>query len=412
MPYSLGPVKKGVILSFIDVTGQNNSQEKIKRVTQELMTLIEKANAPIFGIDWDGNITEWNSYTSKITGYTKKEVVGKNLIRTFILKSHRDVVHQLFKMVLRGKNTTHYELPIVTKSGRIITILFNGTPRRDYTNKITGLVAVGQDITELTEYREKLELKVEERTRELKKALKKEKELVSLKSKFVSMASHEFRTPLATIKFASDFIKMYHNRAEWQSMEAKLDKIDEQVRHMTYLLDDVLVMGKSQAGMIKIHAGPLNLPEFCLKVTEEVRHSTGYTHRIVDNVAAETEHIVTDEKLLRNILVNLLSNAIKFSPASDKVRLEVICQKNMLRVVVQDWGLGIEKKERNKVFEAFHRSDNVRGIQGTGLGLSIVKKAVEVLNGRIDLKSETGSGTTFIVSIPVGYHNEKENTGR
>ncbi len=400
---------KGVVLSFTDVTEQNNSQEKIQRMAKELVNLIENANAPIFGIDWNGNITEWNNYTRKITGFTKEEVLGKSLLDTFILKSHRDHIRTLFKEILRGVNTTNYEVPIITKSGRIVTILLNGTPRRDYEGNIVGMVAVGQDITELIEYRDTLEMKVEERTLELKKALAKEKELVSLKSKFVSMASHEFRTPLSTIKFASDFIKKYHDQADWEKLRIKLFKIDEQVKHMTHLLDDVLVIGKSQAGMIKVNTTVIDLPEFFQKIIEEVTYNSGFTHKVLDTITLEVEQVIADEKLLRNILINLLSNAIKFSPGQDKVRLDVLCRRNILSISVQDWGLGIEKTEHDKVFEAFHRSDNVRDIQGTGLGLSIVKKAVEIQNGNIAFESEPGKGTTFNVSLPTVYHNEKEN---
>ena len=403
---------KGVVLSFTDVTEQNNSQEKVKRMAKELMNLIENANAPIFGINWNGKITEWNKYTHKVTGYGKKEVIGKNLLDTFILKSHRSSISTLFKKILRGTNTTNYEVPMITKGGRIVTILLNGTPRRDYEGKIVGMVAVGQDITELIEYRETLEMKVEERTIELKKALAKEKELVSLKSKFVSMASHEFRTPLSTIKFASDFIKKYHNRAEWEQLEGKLAKIDEQVKHMTHLLDDVLVIGKSQAGAIKVNTTVIDLSEFVQKIIEEVLYSSGFTHRVLQDITLEADEIVADEKLLRNVLINLLNNAIKFSPSQDQVRLEVSCKRNLLEINVQDWGLGIEKKEHQKVFEAFHRSDNVKDIPGTGLGLSIVKKAVEMQNGTISLESEPGKGTTFKVSLPTVYYNEKENIDR
>ncbi|TRX51864.1 PAS domain S-box protein [Fulvivirga sp. M361] len=407
VPYKLSASKKGVVLSINDITQVYQSEEKAQKVAAELVSLIETANAPIFGINWYGKITEWNNYATKVTGFSKEEVLGKSLLQEFIADGHREIVKSLFKKILRGKNATNYELPMVTRGGQTVTMLFNGTPRRDYENRIVGMLGVGQDITELIDYRDKLESKVEERTIELQEALKKEKELVSLKSKFVSMASHEFRTPLTTIQFASDFIKNYGEKKGWDAVHVKLNKVDEQIRHMTHLLDDVLVMGKSQAGMIKVNRSLLSVSEFCHKIIEEVSYQTGYTHTVEDVIISDTDTIFCDEKLMRNILINLLNNAIKFSPKGDRVRLEVTCKKGALRVLVKDWGLGIEKEEREKIFEAFHRSDRVSGIYGTGLGLSIVKKAVEILDGTITVESVVKKGTTFIVTLPVDY--EKEN---
>ncbi|MEM9855919.1 MAG: PAS domain S-box protein [Bacteroidota bacterium] len=409
VPYYLSGAKKGIVVSFSNVTQEIENQEQINRFAQELVALIENANAPIFGIDWEGRITEWNHFTEKITGFTKDEVLGTLLIERFILNSHKVLVKDLFKKVLRGKNAINYELPILTKHGQVVTILFNGTTRKDYAGKIIGMIGVGQDITELIEYRGKLELKVEERTQELMQALRKEKELVALKSKFVSMASHEFRTPLSTIQFASDFVRKYYRKAEHEKLEAKFDKINQQVKHMTYLLDDVLVIGKSQAGVIKLNPALINLKRFCKEIFEEIENGSANSHEIERKIVSDSETIFVDEKLLRNILVNLLTNAIKFSPETDRVKVNVSCIQNQLEINVRDWGNGIDEADKDKLFEAFHRGSNVGTIQGTGLGLSIVKKAVEMQEGAIEVESELGKGSTFKVSIPVKYEEDTGN---
>ena len=393
--------KTGVVISISDVTKQKLYEERVTSVAEELTNLIDTANAPIFGLDWYGKINEWNQVASKVTGYTKEEIIGKKLIDEFILDGYKVAVTNLLKSALRGKSVTNYELPIYTRTGKVVTILFNATPRRNVKNEIVGLLGVGQDITELIEYRERLEQKVTERTKELKEALNKEKELVALKSKFVSMASHEFRTPLSTINFAANYLTKYGDKIKQEDAIQKLNKIMEQVQHMTYLLDDVLLIGKSEAGRIKINPSRLDIEEFFLKIKEEVSNSTQNTHEISCFLGLEGNTITTDEKLLRNIVINLLTNAIKFSPGKDKVMLDVRYKSNLLTITVKDYGIGIDEDDKDKIFEAFHRSNQAHAIQGTGLGLSIVKKAVDMQNGTIKVESELNVGTSIKVEIPV-----------
>ncbi len=395
--------KNGVVVSFSNITKQKIGEEKITAAAEELRTLIDTANAPIFGIDWEGKINEWNQVCAQITGFDKGEVIGKGLINEFILDGYKVAVTDLLKSALRGKLVTNYELPIYTRTGQVVTILFNATARRNAEGNIIGVLGVGQDITELIEYRDKLEQRVAERTDKLNEALQKEKELVAIKTKFVSMASHEFRTPLATISFASDFLKRYFDRIGADERDKKLSKIDEQVRHMTSLLDDVLIMGKSDAGKINLHPVLTNISEFCEKLVEEVEHSTKKTHTINTSVASEREDIYVDEKLLRNILINLLTNAIKFSPEKDQVLLDVVYSNKHLTIIVRDYGMGVPQEDKEKIFEAFHRTNTVGTIQGTGLGLAIVKKAVDLHHGSIELDSELGKGTTFTIKMPLNY---------
>ncbi|UII22371.1 hybrid sensor histidine kinase/response regulator [Fulvivirga ligni] len=393
--------KTGVVISISDVTKQKLYEERVTSVAEELTNLIDTANAPIFGLDWYGKINEWNQVASKVTGYSKEEIIGKKLIDEFILDGYKVAVTNLLKSALRGKSVTNYELPIYTRTGKVVTILFNATPRRNVKNEIVGLLGVGQDITELIEYRERLEQKVTERTKELKEALNKEKELVALKSKFVSMASHEFRTPLSTINFAANYLTKYGEKIKQEDAVQKLNKIMEQVQHMTYLLDDVLLIGKSEAGRIKINPSRLNIEEFFLKIKEEVSNSTQNTHEISCFLGLEEKIVTIDEKLLRNIVINLLTNSIKFSPGKNKVFLDVILRNNLLSISVKDSGIGIGEEDKEKIFEAFHRSNQAHAIQGTGLGLSIVKKAVDMQNGTIEVESELNIGTTIKVEIPV-----------
>jgi PAS domain S-box-containing protein len=255
-------------------------------------------------------------------------------------------------------------------------------------------------VTELEGYKKSLELKVAERTQDLKLALKKEKDVVEMKSRFVSIASHEFRTPLSSIQHATGYIQKNKRWASDNALMEKLKDIEKQSKHMMFLLDDVLVYGKSEAGKIQLIVKRIPLKEFLEKIMEDVRHTAKDTHRIkliLDNQKAEIE---TDEKLLRNVLINLLTNAIKYSPGQKLVKLDASISKLALQLVVKDTGMGIAPEDQDRIFEAFVRGRSVDGINGTGLGLSIVKKAVELLQGKIELESVVNKGTTVTVTIP------------
>jgi len=170
---------------------------------------------------------------------------------------------------------------------------------------------------------------------------------------------------------------------------------------MTYLLDDVLTYGKSQAGQIQLILSNIDLTDFLNKIVEDVANSTKNTHGIKKEFKSLPVEISTDEKLLRNVLINLLTNAIKFSPGKSDVYLMVQGDGSQLVISIRDQGIGIPEDEVDKIFEPFVRGKAVTAIQGTGLGLAIVKKAVELLSGSIQAESKSGSGTTFTVNIPL-----------
>jgi PAS domain S-box-containing protein len=397
---------EGVIDKYIsiqtDITAQKEYERGITAMARELGNLIEYANAPIFGFDKQGYIDEWNNVCFTITGYAKSEVYGKKIINLLIAEEHRNHVLDILKSVLQGESVSNYELPIVTRDQNSVIILLNVTPRWNSQGQIVGALAIGLDVTELTEYRRSLEEKVQERTRELKEAVKKEKELADMKNRFVSIASHEFRTPLSTISFSAGFIRKYKHKISAEEFDKKLAGIDKQVQHMTFLLDDILTLGKSDAGAIQVKSSKLNIRSFLEKTIEEVRNAHQNSHRIDFDftMPVKAEEIETDEKLLRNVFVNLLSNAIKFSPGKESVSVRGEMEGNNIVLQVKDSGIGIPEEDVRNIFEPFHRGNNAAAIQGTGLGLSIVKKAVDLLKGTIEVASEPGCGTTFTVKIP------------
>jgi signal transduction histidine kinase len=324
------------------------------------------------------------------------------LVQTYITEDFREAVKQVLDNALKGKETANFEFPLFTKEGERVMVLLNSSTRRNAAGEVTGVLGVGQDITELVGYRSDLELKVDQRTLKLNEALKKEKELNELKSRFVSTASHEFRTPLSAINFAAGSIKKYWSKMEPIMIEEKLDKIENQVLHMTELLDDVLLVGQAEADEIRNHPLTLNLGSFIDEIIEEVYHSSKKAQKIVlvDTESLKSTDIYIDEKLGRNIFTNLISNAVKFSPDADKVIVELSSEKDYTIISVTDFGLGIPESEIEKIFMPFTRGENVDSIQGTGLGLSIVKEALVAMGGKIIVNSTLGKGTTFMAKIP------------
>ncbi|WP_245892119.1 sensor histidine kinase [Polaribacter glomeratus] len=395
-----GKIIKYVSIRF-DITAQVEQKEALIKQAEELRQFIETANAPIFGIDSKGLVNEWNQTSEKITGYTKHDVLGKDLVQTYITEDYRESVKKVLDDALLGKETANYEFPLFTKDNKRVMVLLNSSTRRDISGEITGVLGVGQDITELVGYRKELELKVNERTLELIEALKKEKELSELKSKFVSTASHEFRTPLSAINFAAGSIRKYWTRMDPVIMDKKLHKIEDQVKHMTKLLDDILIVGQAEAGKIRYKPLHINLGDFINEIIEEVNSSYKKSHKIstIDHEKLKNGDILIDEKLGRNIFINIIGNAIKFSPDANKVTIQFSSEEEYIVISITDYGIGIPKTELKNIFEPFTRGRNVDLIQGTGLGLSIAKEAIDIMKGKIIVKSNNGNGTSFIVKI-------------
>lgn len=372
-----------------------------KSVDIEVQQYFTTANTPVFGADLKGIINEWNEVTEKITGYSKKEVIGSHWLE-YTPINYEVEIKKAVRKALMGKETANYEFSSVSKNGRKIVLLVNINTRRNSNGDIIGVLVLGQDITELDSYRSKLEVKVYERTLKLNEALKKQKEQNELQSKFVSTASHEFRTPLSAINFAAGSIKKYWTKMEPPKIEKKLHRIENQVVHMTELLDDILMVVQGEAGEIINTPFLLNLGDFISEIIDEVYHSFKRSHEIVliDPQELKNSEIFIDEKLGRNIFINLISNALKFSPEAKKVVVELSSDKKYTVIKIQDFGIGIPKDELKNIFTPFTRGNNVDLIQGTGLGLSIVKEAVNLIGGKIKVNSIIDKGTTFIVKIP------------
>lgn len=244
---------------------------------------------------------------------------------------------------------------------------------------------------------------------ELRSALEREKELNELKSRFISMASHEFRTPLTTILGSAELLRHYSYKWSSEKKLVHFERIHSNVQHLVELLNDVLLIGQVEAGKLEFNPEPLDVVQFCSSLVEELQVSAGSEHTITFTCPVSKLEGYLDEKLLRHILSNLLSNAIKYSPTSSTVNFELVCQNDLAIFHIQDSGIGIPLEDQQRLYDSFHRAKNVGIIPGTGLGLSIVKRSVDLHRGNITVESEVGVGTTFTVTIPLSKDRQIDN---
>lgn len=235
---------------------------------------------------------------------------------------------------------------------------------------------------------------------QLHASLNRERELNELKSRFISIASHEFRNPLSTILGFTQFLEKQPNLPKEKQADF-FGRIKNSVNRTLTLLDDVLLVSKAEADGLAFNPVAIAIEPFCRNLTEEIKFSTDTPRTIELIFEGECGEANFDETLLRQILTNLLSNAIKYSPPDSTVRFKIQYQSEAVVFQVQDEGIGISAKDQEQLFSSFYRASNVGSTPGTGLGLLIVKQAVERHGGTISVTSEINVGTTFTVILPI-----------
>lgn len=301
-------------------------------------------------------------------------------------------------------------IPLLTPQGVLAVLVFYMFESKDEDQRLIELISASTELG--------LMVQRKQAEGEVRKALSREKELTELKSRFISMTSHEFRTPLTTILSSAELLEHYTNQWTQEKKLTHLHRIQTAVKHMTKLLNDVLIIGKADAGKLEFNPAPLELENFCRNLVEELQLNDTNQHAITFTCSQGNEnfhvgevsanlgsnasppHPSLDEKLLRQILENLLSNAIKYSPPGSTVEFTLSRFPNQAVFQVQDRGMGIPSEDQKLLFETFHRASNVGTISGTGLGLAIVKRCVDIHQGQIAMESEVGAGTTFTVTLP------------
>ncbi len=400
------------------------------------LTIFEACQEGILLVDKNGVIKISNESLRSMFGYDESELLGMS-VETLIPKrySDRHVDHRNRYVEdpaprrmghgrdLVGLHKDGFEFPVeaslnsVTLDGELHTVAYI----IDISARKEMELALKRSEDQLMAYATELEKRVQDRTEELtnineelheemkvrkqaetdaKKALERERELNDLKSRFVSMASHEFRTPLSTIKSSASLIEKYEELGKTDKTLRHVSKIKNSIDHLNDILDDFLSLARLEEGKIHTDFLETNIKLLLDDVYGEMESllKAGQTVQLVSDADST---LLIDPKVIKNILINLLSNAIKYSPENSLIVITADNVDHFLRLKVQDEGMGIPKEDQSELFERFFRAKNAQNIQGTGLGLHIVQKYVDILNGMITFESEENKGTTFIVKIPL-----------
>ncbi|MDW7691080.1 ATP-binding protein [Flammeovirgaceae bacterium SG7u.111] len=315
---------------------------------------------------------------------SSKDIVGKTVADIFEDVEAASFVASQYLRVFSGE-IVNFDVALWGRQ-----YVFHATPLPGTTDEISQILVVAENITE----RKKAE-------EEMIKMLEKEKELNELKSRFVTMASHEFRTPLSTILSSSSLISRYENTSDQGKRLKHVNRIKSNVNHLNRLLNDFLSLGKLEEGKVMVHPEYFDPVAHTESVVEELSLSTLSEQNILLNSFGEPTSVFLDKQLIKNILINLMSNAVKYSPNGKDVELELHFTEETFAIKIIDHGIGIPEQEQVHLFERFFRAKNTTNIQGTGLGLNIVKRYVDLMNGNIDFYSKLNVGTTVTITFPL-----------
>jgi PAS domain S-box-containing protein len=386
----------GMVAVITDVTAQRIQTEQLRL----LQSVVVNTNDAVViteaePIDSGGpKILYVNEAFTAITGYQPHEVLG---LTPRILQGEKTDRTELDKVRIALSRWEPVTIEVINyrKDGSEFWNEFSLVPVADHSGFYTHWIAVQRDTTR----RKQLD--------EIRLALAREQELSSLKTRFFSMASHEFRTPLSTALAAAQLLE--NSQVAWENTEKRLrnlHRIQDSVKNMVQLLDDILTINRAETGKLAFNPKPLNLELYCHHFVEEMQLNAGVYHPISFTSIGKSTSVCLDEKLVRSILANLLSNAIKYSPQGGQVDFSLEFQSTTITIKVQDCGIGIPKVDLDRLFEPFHRGKNVHTIPGTGLGLVVVKKCVDLHQGTIEMMSTVSIGTTCLVTLPLGISRE------
>lgn len=422
--------------TFQDLRMTDIALDTLQKEKQKFEALFHYATIGIVISDSKGDIALVNAHAEHIFGYDQLELVGKK-------------VEILLSEAVRGRHVDHRKSYTVHPEVRPMGIGRDLTARRkdgsefpvevslSYFHSDDGLFVIAflQDITlrrvkdetlrnqkeelekiaaEIKMLNANLELEVEKRTedlqntlekleasgQELQKALERERQLGELKSRFVTMASHEFKTPLSTILTSATLISKYKSDKEQEQRDKHLKRISDSVQNLTNLLNEFLSLGKLDEGRVGLKIESLSVVALVADVVLEMENHVKTGQKIVVVEPKIDRACELDKGILHNILVNLISNAIKFSSENSIVNILIEFVDKELIIKISDEGIGIPEEDRPHLFSRFFRARNVENVKGTGLGLHIVQRYVEMMNGKILCKSALGKGTTFTLAFP------------
>ncbi|HTL82178.1 MAG TPA: PAS domain-containing sensor histidine kinase [Bacteroidia bacterium] len=414
----------------------------MKQKIEMLQSLFEFATEGIIICDDKGVIVLVNPATEKIFGYSRAALEGNRIEMLLPSRYHSKHVHNREGYMQNphprsmGKGMDLYGMrkdgseimvevslsPFETAEGKyVMSFIVDSTERKK--NEIELRLAhdrLQQTSDALAQLNAELESKVHDRTeeladairrlaeskREVMRALEKEKLLNELKSRFVTTASHEFRTPLATILSSISLIDRYSDPEHTEKRKKHVERVKTSVTNLTEILNDFLSVEKLEEGIVRFNPVDVDLMQLVTEVMNEMRVTAKKGQRLIESMEGDAM-VYLDRQLLKNSLINLISNAVKYSDEEKEINVNVKNSPKKLVIEVKDYGIGIPVEDQANIFERFYRAGNSANIQGTGLGLNIVKKYIDLMDGTIGFISEQNKGTIFTIEIPALKNNKK-----
>lgn len=391
-----------VVAIVTDITERISAQDKLKQLnvdlekkvtirtqelekSQKLYNLIAR-NFPrgiinVFDKDLTYIFTEGQELDK--LGLNSEDLIGKKYTTRFNAELSEFIIQKM-SAVFRGEGISfefedHHEFYVV-----------NAVPLKSPEGVVEQILVIEKNITDS---------KLAEK--EMIKNLEKERELNELKTRFVSMASHEFRTPLSTILSSATLAQKYRTTELQDKREKHLDRIKSSVKNLTSILNDFLSIDKLEDGKVEVHLTDFLIVDLFNEAIEEMGpYLKNEQHIKFSSTITKEQTINSDRNVIKNILINLLSNASKYSGEKDEIKVELFLKAKSIEIKIIDKGIGIPAAEQQQLFNRFFRAGNVTNIEGTGLGLNIVKRYLSLVNGVISFTSEQHKGTTFTVEIP------------
>ena len=377
-----------MVFSVVNLMGKLATARKSMYALNQYERLIDTANAPIFGIDSRGYVNEWNQTAEALTGYSKAEVMGKELVAEFITEDYKESVAEVLQKALGGEETANYEFPLYTKSGEQLYVLLNSTTRRDANGQIVGVVGVGQDITEL---------------KNIQHEIIQSSKLATL-GEMATAVAHELNQPLNTIRFASsnlvDAVEL--GKLTPEILESKLGRIEDQVQRASSIIDHMRIFGRATADESPEPMYPDAAVSGALDLMGEQLRLANIN--VIRDFSDDKVQILGHSILLEQVVLNLLANARDQLRQDDsienkEIRLAVGKHKGgMVQIEVSDTGGGVPEAVIGRIFEPFYTTKKIG--EGTGLGLSLSYGIVRDMGGTLSVRNGE-HGAAFIISLPL-----------
>lgn len=382
------------IKSALTKVKRQEAESALKESETRLRSILDSALDAMITIDELGIITEWNQRAEEIFGFIGKEAIGKDLSELIVPEKYRHAHNQGMRHFLDTGSgpilKRRIEIHAQRKDGEYFPVELSIVPIK--LNEGFLFSAFIRDIT--------LKKKAED---DMSTALQKQKELAELKSRLISMTSHEYRTPLTTIKSSLDLLSFILDNQKLMNRD-KIDKnikrINLEIDRLNTLVNDILTVGKLEAGSLPFKAESTDIVELCENLIENTFSNQSDGRKVKMTVKGAPRSLDLDESLYSHILSNLLQNALKYSPLAGSPSLSLNFKEDYLELKIKDKGIGIPADELEFLFDSFYRGSNVKNIQGHGMGLAIVKQFIDLHNGTIMVNSQEGKGTEFVVKQP------------